>query len=233
LWGGRHERAYQNVEAPWDAQGTDPREWRQSVQKRLNNHLDRAMSLITALDLMEADCDLEDGADAEPSIGDDDREQDNSDYEPDSDGEPTMGTIERHPTSRESPWGRSGELTVMHYGSNSQEDWAGSRASLPSHDECEAENEHGGDVLDEPHDGRDDDEWELGWTEHVDQRLAGKIEQKTWNHPEGEPDLGWTGHGRGCDPNEPADDREGDDEREFDPAEAGFADADAVAGMYP
>lgn len=32
-----------------------------------------------------------------------------------------MGAIERHPTSRESPWGRSGELTVAHYGGNSQE----------------------------------------------------------------------------------------------------------------
>lgn len=49
--------------------GMDPRKWRQSVQKRLNDHLDRAMSLITALDLMEADCDLEDTADDEPSLG--------------------------------------------------------------------------------------------------------------------------------------------------------------------
>ncbi|CAN7516675.1 hypothetical protein [Mesorhizobium caraganae] len=49
--------------------GMDPRTWRQSVQKRLNDHLDRAMSLITALDLMEADCDLEDTADDEPSLG--------------------------------------------------------------------------------------------------------------------------------------------------------------------
>lgn len=66
-------------------------------------------------------------------------------------------------------------------------------------------------MLDEPHDGRDDDEYELGWSEHIDQRLAGKVEQNTWNHPEGEPDLGWTGHGRGC---TEEDDREGDDERE-------------------
>lgn len=81
----------------------------------------------------------------------------------------------------------------MHYGSNSQEHWAGDRATAPSQDECEAENEHGGDVLDEPHDGRDDDEYELGWTEHIDQRLAGKVEEGTWNHPEGEPDMGWPG----------------------------------------
>ncbi|WP_095199877.1 hypothetical protein [Mesorhizobium carmichaelinearum] len=33
--------------------GMNPREWRQSVEKRLNDLLDRAMSLITALDMME------------------------------------------------------------------------------------------------------------------------------------------------------------------------------------
>ncbi|BAV47457.1 hypothetical protein MesoLj113a_18680 [Mesorhizobium sp. 113-1-2] len=49
--------------------GMNPREWRQSVEKRLNDLLDRAMSLITALDLMEADCDLEDTADEEYSRG--------------------------------------------------------------------------------------------------------------------------------------------------------------------
>ncbi|MER8923436.1 hypothetical protein [Mesorhizobium sp. M0802] len=49
--------------------GTDPRIWRQSVEKRLNDLLDRAMSLITALDLMQADCDLEETADDEPSLG--------------------------------------------------------------------------------------------------------------------------------------------------------------------
>ncbi|WP_136616992.1 MULTISPECIES: hypothetical protein [Mesorhizobium] len=49
--------------------GMDPREWRQSVEKRLNDLLDHAMSLITALDMMEADCDLEETADDEPSLG--------------------------------------------------------------------------------------------------------------------------------------------------------------------
>ena len=84
-----------------------------------------------------------------------------------------------------------------------------------SHDDCEAENEHGGDVLDEPHDGWDDDEYELGWTEHVDQRKAVIVDQNTWNHPEGEPLLGWCeNHGKGVMLCEPADDREGDDERE-------------------
>lgn len=56
-------------------QGVDPRTWRQEVEKRLNDLLDRAMSLITALDLMEADCDLEETADDEPSLGWTDRVQ--------------------------------------------------------------------------------------------------------------------------------------------------------------
>jgi hypothetical protein len=61
-----HIRTLQPLGMP---KGMDPRQWRQSIQKRLNDHLDRAMSLITALDLMEADCDLEDTADDEPSLG--------------------------------------------------------------------------------------------------------------------------------------------------------------------
>ena len=168
--------------------GMDPRQWRQSVQKRVNDHLDRAMSLITALDLMEADCDLEETADDEPSIGGDDREQDNSDDEEGGDNEPMLGAAERHPTSRESPWGRSGELTVAHYGSNSQALWGGERATAPSHDDCEVENEHGGDVLDEPHD-REEGEPSLGWTNHIDQRLSGKVDPSVW-FDDGEFDSG-------------------------------------------
>ncbi|OWK20759.1 hypothetical protein AJ88_26310 [Mesorhizobium amorphae CCBAU 01583] len=73
----------------------DPREWRQSVEKRLNDLLDRAMSLITALDLMEADCDLEDTADDEPSLGClDDLEQDNCDDEDGGDTEPNGDEID-------------------------------------------------------------------------------------------------------------------------------------------
>jgi hypothetical protein len=43
-------------------QGTDLRTWRQEVEKRLDGLLDRAMSLITAMDCMEADCDREETA---------------------------------------------------------------------------------------------------------------------------------------------------------------------------
>ncbi|CAN7442551.1 hypothetical protein [Mesorhizobium sp. LjNodule214] len=68
--------------------GVDPRTWRQSVETRLNDLLDRAMALITALDMMEVDCDLEDTADDEPSLGClDDLEQDNADDEEGGDAE--------------------------------------------------------------------------------------------------------------------------------------------------
>lgn len=75
--------------------GTDPRTWRQAVEAQVNDLLDRAMSLITALDLMEAD------ADHEPWLGfgainpscsqvgwaaGDSREDDGSDWEPDDSG---------------------------------------------------------------------------------------------------------------------------------------------------
>ncbi|MFD1984193.1 hypothetical protein ACFSOZ_16200 [Mesorhizobium newzealandense] len=63
-------------------QGVDPRTWRQSIETRLNDLLDRAMALITALDMMEVDCDLEETADDEPSLGCvDDLELDNCDLE--------------------------------------------------------------------------------------------------------------------------------------------------------
>lgn len=47
-----------------------------------------------------------------------------------------------------------------------------------SRDGREADNQHGATCWDEPHDGREDDEREFGWTQHVGQRLAGKVEQR-------------------------------------------------------
>jgi hypothetical protein len=77
--------------------GMDPRTWRQAIEAQLNDLFDRATSLITALDLMEADCDMEDTADDEPSLGWNERgttggtldlEQDNCDDEDGHDAEP-------------------------------------------------------------------------------------------------------------------------------------------------
>lgn len=79
--------------------GVDPQEWRRAIETRLNDLLDQSFALITALDLMEAECDLEPNGDDEPSLGwtanggsalftcDGDRELDNADYEPDCDDE--------------------------------------------------------------------------------------------------------------------------------------------------
>lgn len=152
--------------------------------------------LIDLLDAYEGDCDLEqngdefdasypeggrrlaaahleddeDGGDSEPWLGwpnagqrpteammDDDREEDNSDCEDNGDAEPLLGAPERHPL----PSGFAyGDDPARH----TQERW-----SQGYNDECEEENEHGGDVQDEPHDERDDDEPSLGWTSSLDQ----------------------------------------------------------------
>ncbi|MEI9403577.1 hypothetical protein [Mesorhizobium argentiipisi] len=45
--------------------------------------------------------------------------------------------------------------------------------------------------------GQDDKEPELGWTEHVDQTLAGKVEEGRWLTDDGEPELGFVGIGTG------------------------------------
>ena len=103
--------------------------------------------------------------------------------------------------------------SLNHPGPTAQTHWGGGDATI-DHDEVEDENEHAGDVLDESHDAREDDEYSLGWTEHTDQHKAGIVDAKTWNDPDGEPDLGWTGCGQGWQEGGGMDDREGDDERE-------------------
>lgn len=103
--------------------------------------------LIDMLDAMEQDPDLEAGGDDEPSLGwcghserqygvRDGRELDTSDDEDGGDLEPTLGTNEM----------RNGE---------SQERWA---LTAYGTDEVEDENEHGGDINDEPHDAEEDDD---------------------------------------------------------------------------
>ncbi|RWL45275.1 MAG: hypothetical protein EOR60_15125 [Mesorhizobium sp.] len=77
------------------------------IEAQLNDLFDRATALITALDLMEIDCDLEDGADAEPSVG----------------------------------WGERGPRGPVAW----QVDKRGSMD-----DDRELEDEHGGDINDEP-----------------------------------------------------------------------------------
>jgi hypothetical protein len=49
--------------------GIEPQVWREAIQTRLEAILDAAHALLAALDEMDSDPDLEDGADNEPSIG--------------------------------------------------------------------------------------------------------------------------------------------------------------------
>jgi hypothetical protein len=89
-------------------------------------------------------------------------------------------------------------------------------------DDREDENEHAGDINDEPQADASDDEHSLGWTEdasqsgnlgcfgsegdlelelgtteHVDQDVAGSVQEGLWLSPDGEPELGFVGIGTG------------------------------------
>ena len=87
--------------------GMDPKEWRKAIETRLNELLDQSFALITALDCMEADCDLEENGDLENWLGwtargtagncdntdfelDDCDDEDGNDAEPDQHGESVM-----------------------------------------------------------------------------------------------------------------------------------------------
>lgn len=100
--------------------------------------------------------------------GDENLEEDTP-LEDGADEEPTLGAPENHPSSRDTDWTgrfvpRSGKLYRVP--DKSQERWA---AGSTRDDECEEENEHGGDILDEPHDEDADDEPSLAFTEALDQ----------------------------------------------------------------
>ena len=151
--------------------------------------------LIDLLDTMDGDPDLE-PVYGWPNAGqrttcdmacDDEREQDNADWEP------SLGSPRNH---------------------GSQARWAEG-----SHDEREDDgddrepDESGyGDV-----EGMEEDmhgEPSLGWREILDQSAP---HVHHFNGVEdGEPELGWCGHGTGWSAGEEVDDREGDDEREWD-----------------
>jgi hypothetical protein len=146
--------------------------------------------LIDLLDALDGDCDLEDGADSEPSIGFtefggrvyrtfgqpthgmiDDLEDDASELEDNGDYEPTLGAGELHVSSfayHNPSRDRTGDQTHWGYAS-----------TVAKQDECEDENEHGGDILDEPHDQLDEgnDELSLGWPE---QHSPLRIGTETW-----------------------------------------------------
>lgn len=133
--------------------------------------------LLSVLDHFDGDENLEDGdpaeegGDDEPSLGwaemqarfnqygagdihnwflGYDRELDTADEEDGGDSEPTLGSPERHP-----PAAGFSYAFRRSWDAGSQERWAD---GLPGDHEREEENEHGGDILDEPHDDGADEE---------------------------------------------------------------------------
>jgi hypothetical protein len=146
-----------------------------------------------------------------------------------SDTEPSLGARERHPTVPHPVYHRHGEY-VSNDPQDDQTRWA---AGGGANDECEKEDEHGGDINDEPHDevAEGDKEPSLGATTCINQNHAWRASGSGdfWGSGEGEPSLAFTNIPamlpRGYDS-----DREGgDDDREFDPAEDGIGDLDGLA----
>lgn len=146
--------------------------------------------LIDLLDELDGDCDLEDSADGEPSLGwpagtgrypqnydleptrlylsqfttwkgEIDLECDEEDLEDDGTAEPWLGSPEVYITAG---YGVNGREYRDHQGN--QVLWARGGTS-----DREEENEHGGDILDVPHDDSppSDGEPSLGFTEALDQ----------------------------------------------------------------
>ncbi|OJU02758.1 MAG: hypothetical protein BGN83_16040 [Rhizobium sp. 63-7] len=151
--------------------------WRDTVSQFC---YEQHQSSLDGIDRELDDADLEDGADDEWSLGwtqgqsetgfvachhFEDCEEDRADHEP------TLGAQEWHPegTAKASQgdqtlWGKARIPLVIR------------REGLTDHplfDECEDENEHGGDIIDVPHDGDTDDEPNLGWPAQEGQRGVG------------------------------------------------------------
>ncbi|MDG4908145.1 hypothetical protein P9228_17085 [Mesorhizobium sp. WSM4898] len=123
-------------------------------------------------------------------------EADSEDLEDGADAEPWLGWTDRGPQA-------SSSICMDGRGS--------------AYDDREAEDEHGGDINDEPQADDSDDEHSLGWTEEGSQ--TGTL---GCYGTEGdlEPDLGFVGHGTGWRKGEDALDwGEHDDEREHDERE--------------
>lgn len=190
--------------------------------------------LIDLLDAMDDDPDGEDGGDLEPTQGwpnagqrvneamccDDEREQDNADCEP------SLGAAERHPNGMS--WSDAAHThTQARWGEGMNDDREDDGDDLEPSLLCQ-DYRNGRVEVDLEGDGSDD-EYSHGWTGHIDQNIALMNCCDEWVG-EGEPDLGWSGHGTGWrdgdDPQALEASQLGDHELEFDAVDdgAGFFD---------
>jgi len=123
----------------------------------IDHALDTAISILDALDAPGVD--LEDDGTAEPWLGWIDGKpvlsDSHDDREAEDDDEPILGAPERHPSCYQ---------FALCDATSSQEHWADGSAR---HDEAEAVNEDGGDILDEG-------EETLGWAANVGQLALGQ-----------------------------------------------------------
>ncbi|MCO5157580.1 MAG: hypothetical protein M9945_12670 [Aquamicrobium sp.] len=192
--------------------------------------------LIDMLDAMEPDPDLEDSADS----------WFDEDFEETGDDEPALAAAERHPGVG---WG-FGHETGAARREHSQEDWAcgdSSGEDREDDDERELVSEDEGAVS-------GDEEYSLGWqdegsqetlnmwgeyeaglgtTEDLDQVRRIEVSEG-WKCSDGEPDLGFVGHGTGWRAGEETDDREDENEHgrsdsvDGGATEHGICDSDAM-----
>lgn len=136
-------------------------ERRNAIAAQIEVLADQMNALVAVLDRMDGDPDFEDVGDEldvswpegfrpfDTSLSEDAEDDDIN--EDSGDAEPTLGSVGHL------PW-------------NSQAFWAD---GAPGDHEREEENEHGGDILDDPHDGLDEDlEPNLGWSEEESLRAG-------------------------------------------------------------
>lgn len=126
------------------------------------------------------------------------------DLEDGADSEPWLG------------WSGNGSLSLMGVTDDREQECEDEGAQVDEEYSCGWSNEGSQGGLN----AGPEAEPELGWTEEIDQTRNNEQDPNAWLCQDGEPDLGFVGHGTGHRPGETTDDREGNlDDREGDVAE--------------
>jgi len=136
-----------------------------------------------------------------------DREEDNAD------GEPNLGSFEQHPHIWCKPYDGDQSRWASGVVDDREDDGDDLEPSLLS------AVYHNGVVEADVEGDSSDDEFSHGWTDHIDQDVAIMHCGGEWVG-EGEPELGWTGHGTGVQEGETHHDAEANgDEGDYSPAD--------------